>query len=103
MRTVFPIIAGPADIRHAEDLPFRNLKDLTDGSISKAQSDFYDGSRPSELKGVFGEDLGPFIVPSISKSAPCLSNFFAEGRVQIEVRLLLNVKLYMTVLWVLGG
>lgn len=80
MRTIFPIVAGPADIHHAEDLPFRNLKDLTDGSISKAQPDFYDGSRPSELKKRVREDLGPFIVPSTNKSAPCLPNFFAEGK-----------------------
>lgn len=80
MRTVLPIIAGPADIRHAEDLPFRNLEDLTDGSISKAQPDFYDGSRPSELKRRVRKDLGTFIVPSTNKNAPCLPNFFAEGK-----------------------
>lgn len=60
--------------------PVKNLKDLTDGSISKAQPDFYGGSRPSELKRRVREYLGPFIVSSTNKNAPCLPNFFAEEK-----------------------
>lgn len=46
---VFPIITGTTDIPSQENLRFTNLKSLTDGSITKAQPDFYDGARPEEL------------------------------------------------------
>ncbi|KAI9748884.1 MAG: hypothetical protein M4579_007082 [Chaenotheca gracillima] len=39
MSKVFPIIAGTAEIPSQENLRFGNLKDLTDGSITKAQPD----------------------------------------------------------------
>jgi hypothetical protein len=78
MRTAFPVIAG--FVPHAEDLPFGNLKDLTDGSLTKARPDFYDGSRPAELNKQVREELNNYIVPSTNKSAPCLPNFFAEGK-----------------------
>ena len=62
MSTAFPIIAGSAciPIPHSENLYFGNLKDLTDGSISKAKPDFYDGSRPIDLHKDIREDLGPY-------------------------------------------
>ena len=80
MSTVFPIIAGTADIPSQENLLFGNLKNLTDGSITKAQPDFYDGSRPADLKKDIREELGPYIVPSTNTAAPCLPNFFTEGK-----------------------
>ena len=49
MSKAFPIIAGTADIPSQENLRFTNLQDLTDGSITKAQPDFYDGARPEDL------------------------------------------------------
>ncbi len=78
MSTVFPIIAGSANIPHSENLYFGNLKHLTDGSITKPKPDFYDGSHPAELKKHIREVLGPYIVPSTNTAAPCLPNFFAE-------------------------
>ena len=80
MSKVFPIIAGTADIPSQENLPFGNLKDLTDGSITKAQPDFYDGTRPAELNKQIRADFGPYIVPSTNTAAPCLPNLFAEGK-----------------------
>ena len=82
MSTAFPIIAGSAriPIPHSENLYFVNLKDLTDGSISKAKPDFYDGSRPIDLHKDIREELGPYIVPSTNTAAPCLPNFFTEGK-----------------------
>lgn len=80
MSKVFPIIAGTADIPSQENLRFGNLKDLTDGSITKAQPDFYDGARPEELNKQIREELGPYIVPSTNTAAPCLPNFFTEGK-----------------------
>lgn len=78
MSKVFPIIAGNAAIPSKENLVFGNLKHLTDGSITKAQPDFYDGSRPSDLHKDVREKLGPYIVPSTNTAAPCLPNFFTE-------------------------
>ena len=80
MSKAFPIIAGTADIPSQENLPFGNLKDLTDGSITKAQPDFYDGTCPAELNKQIRADLGPYIVPSTNTAAPCLPNLFAEGK-----------------------
>ena len=80
MSKVFPIIAGTADIPSQENLPFGNLKPLTDGSITKTKPDFYDGSRPADLHKHIREELGPYIVPSTNTAAPCLPNFFTEGK-----------------------
>ena len=80
MSKAFSIIAGTADIPSQENLPFGNLKDLTDGTITKAQPDFYDGSRPDELNKRIRDELGPYIVPSTNTAAPCLPNFFTEGK-----------------------
>lgn len=80
MSKAFLIIAGSANIPSQLNLQFSNLKDLTDGSISKAQPDFYDGSSPKDINPQVRKKLGPFIVPSTMAHAPCLPNFFAEGK-----------------------
>ncbi|MCJ1403776.1 hypothetical protein MMC11_006999 [Xylographa trunciseda] len=80
MSKAFPMIIGDADIPFQLNLPFGNLADLTDGSITKAQPDFYDGSRPADLNKRIREQLGPYIVPSTTTNAPCLPNFFVEGK-----------------------
>ena len=79
MSKALPIIAGTADIPSQENLRFTNLQDLTDGSITQAQPDFYDGARPEDLNKQIREELGPYIVPSTNTAAPCLPNFFTEG------------------------
>ena len=80
MSKAFPIIAGTAKIPSQQNLIFGNLKDLTDGSITKAKPDFYDGTLPAELHKQIRADLGPYIVPSKNTSAPCVPNFFTEGK-----------------------
>ena len=80
MSKAFPIIAGTADIPSQENLRFTNLKDLTDGSITQAQPDFYDGARPEFLNKQIREECGPCIIPSTNTAAPCLPNFFTEGK-----------------------
>ncbi len=80
MRKSFPITTGDANISFQENIPFGNLEDLTDGSITKAKPDFYDGSKPARLHKRVREKLGHYIVPSTNESAPCLPNFFAEGK-----------------------
>ncbi|KAA6408245.1 MAG: hypothetical protein FRX48_07987 [Lasallia pustulata] len=82
MIKAFPIIAGTADILSQENLYFGNLRDLTDGSITKAEPDFYDGSRPADLHKDIRKELGGYIVPSTNTAAPCLPNFFTEGKGQ---------------------
>ena len=80
MSKAFPIITGTADIPSQENLYFGNLKDLTDGSITKAKPDFYDGARPTELNRQVREQLSEYIEPSTKKNAPLLPNFFTEGK-----------------------
>ena len=80
MSKAFPIIFGTSDIPSQENLLFGNLKHLTDGSITKAKPDHYDGSRPANLNNQIREELGPYIVPSTNTTAPCLPNFFTEGK-----------------------
>jgi hypothetical protein len=80
MSKAFPIIAGTPDIPSQENLLFGNLKHLTDGSITKAKPDFYDGSRPADLDKRIREELGPYIVPSTNTAAPCVPNFYTEGK-----------------------
>ena len=79
MSKAFPIIAGTANIPSEQNILFGNLEDLTDGTITQAKPDFYDGSRPAELDQHIREKLGPYIVPSTNTTAPCLPNFFTEG------------------------
>ena len=80
MSKAFPIIAGTPNIPSQENLLLGNLKHLTDGSITKAKPDCYDGSRPADLNKQIREVLGPYIVPSTNTAAPCLPNFFTEGK-----------------------
>ena len=80
MSKAFPIIAGTSNIPSQENLLFGNLKHLTDGSITKAKPDCYDGSRPADLNKQIREELGPYIVPSTNTAAPCLPNFFTEAK-----------------------
>jgi len=80
MSKVFPIIAGTADIPSLKNLSFGNFKDLTDGSITKGQPDFYDGSRPANLDKRIRDELGPYVVPSTNTAAPCVPNFYTEGK-----------------------
>ncbi|KAL9630646.1 MAG: hypothetical protein Q9164_006316, partial [Protoblastenia rupestris] len=80
MSKVFPIIAGTTDIPSQENLRFTNLQDLTDGSITKAQPDLYDGARPEDLNKNIRDELGLYIIPSTNTAAPCLPNFFIEGK-----------------------
>lgn len=80
MSKTFPIIAGSPDIPSQENLYFGNLKDLTDGSITKAKPDLYDGARPADLDKSIRRQLSESIEPSSNKSAPLLPNFFLEGK-----------------------
>ena len=47
-----------------------------------AQPDHYDGICPKHVDKHTQEELGPYIVPSTDTAAPCLPNFFSEGKGQ---------------------
>lgn len=78
MRKPFPIILGNSDIPSAWELPFGNLKPLTDGTLVDAKPDFYDGARPIQIDRQIRAELGSYIIPSTQHQAPALSNFFTE-------------------------
>ena len=78
MRKPFPIISGDADIHSAGELPFGNLKPLTDGTLVDAKPDFYDGARPAQIDRRIRIELGSSIIPSAQHQAPALPNFFTE-------------------------
>ncbi|MCJ1471342.1 hypothetical protein MMC07_009990 [Pseudocyphellaria aurata] len=80
MSTVLPIIAGSADVYSQQNLVFGNLENLTDGSITKAKPDCYDGTHPDNLKSQIRQDLGRYILPSTNTTAPCVPNFFIEAK-----------------------
>ena len=78
MRKSFPIISGEADIPSAGELPFGNLKPLTDGTLVDAKPDFYDGARLAQIDRRIRAELGSYITPSTQHQAPALPNFFTE-------------------------
>ena len=78
MRKSFPIISGNANIPSAGELPFGNLKPLTDGTLVDAKPDFYDGARPAQIDRRIRAELGSYITPSTQYQAPALPNFFTE-------------------------
>ena len=80
MSNAFPVLGGKRNIPSQGNLLFGNLKDLTDGSITKAKPDRYDGSNPADLNKQIRDELGPYIMPSTNSAAPCLPNFFTEGK-----------------------
>ncbi|KAL8900576.1 MAG: hypothetical protein Q9207_005637 [Kuettlingeria erythrocarpa] len=80
MSKAFPFITGSTNNPSQENLYFGNLKDLTDGSITKAKPDLYDGFSPADLDKAIRERLSEYIEPSSKKSAPVLPNFFVEGK-----------------------
>ena len=82
--TVLPIVTGEsntiaANTTTANDLLFCNLKNLTDGSLTKPVSTFCDGLLPAQIDLQIREDLGCYIVPSKNPIVLCLPNFFLEG------------------------
>ncbi|KAM0794039.1 hypothetical protein BDR22DRAFT_883689 [Usnea florida] len=77
---VFAIIAGPSDVPSQKNLLFNNLKDLTDGSLTEAKPDFYDGSPPADLNMQIRKELGPYIVKGPDgRSAVCKRQALYDG------------------------
>ena len=78
MRKSLPIITGNADIPSAGEVPFGNLKPLTDGTLVDAKPDFYDGARPTQIDRRIRAELGSYITPLAKHQAPALPNVFTE-------------------------
>ncbi|KAL9098821.1 MAG: hypothetical protein Q9163_005583 [Psora crenata] len=49
MSMVIPMISGNASLPSLQNIQFKDLEDLTDGSIKKATPDLYDGARPESV------------------------------------------------------
>lgn len=71
-----PIIGGDNPFR--SNTLFGHLKDLTDGSITKAKPDLWDGFQPMKVDRDVQEELGTYFMPSTNTILPCLPNFFTE-------------------------
>ncbi|KPM34284.1 hypothetical protein AK830_g12293 [Neonectria ditissima] len=82
IKFVIPIIEDKdGDARCvAGGVPFKNLYQLTDGSLFAAGPDQYYGARPEQLHRRIRKKLDNSIVPSTDKSVPIAPNFFLEAK-----------------------
>ncbi|KAB8356475.1 hypothetical protein FH972_024058 [Carpinus fangiana] len=80
MSVVFGTIVGKSDIPNQQNVQFGNLAPLTDGSLTVAQPDFYDGCQPRDIKKSVRDKLSDYIIPSTNSLNPALPNFFVEGK-----------------------
>ena len=78
IRRPFPVILGDANISSAGDLPFGNLKPITDGTLVDPKPDFYDGARPTQIDRRIRAEPGSYITPSTQHQAPAPPNFSIE-------------------------
>ncbi|KAF2006354.1 hypothetical protein P154DRAFT_482175 [Amniculicola lignicola CBS 123094] len=79
MSQVFPIIIGKSNIPSGYNQVFNNLKPLGD-HISNAQPDYYNGSRPAEIRAKVRDHLEEYIIPSSQRHRHALPNFFTEAK-----------------------
>ncbi|KAI3326805.1 hypothetical protein HD806DRAFT_551881 [Xylariaceae sp. AK1471] len=75
---VVPIIEGEVSDNKcvAGQVPFKNLKHLTDGSLVPGNPDRYYGARPEQLDREVRTQLNKRIVPSTQHDLPVAPNFF---------------------------
>lgn len=79
-KKIIPVIRGSSHFGSEKGHSFQNMGDITNGSIVKAQPDFYDGVRFSALEKVMYEQLRPFIKPLVAATTPVVPNFFGVFR-----------------------
>ena len=80
MSKVFPVITGNVNISFAENFLFKNLKDLIDNFLIKAQPDFYDGTRTVEINERIRKNFNLYIVSLTNTAVLYLPNFFTEKK-----------------------
>lgn len=78
LSTIFPIIVGDSSIPNEQKALFKNLLPLSDSLLTIPKPDFYDGSRPTDVKKTIRDEIGKYIVPMAGLDGPMLPNFFAE-------------------------
>ncbi|RCI11367.1 hypothetical protein L249_7663 [Ophiocordyceps polyrhachis-furcata BCC 54312] len=78
MARVIPIIKGKLEDPRcaAGQIPFRNLDNLTDGSLVPGNPDLYYGARPDHLQPKILDKISGQIVPSAQDDVPVAPNFF---------------------------
>ncbi|KAI1325092.1 hypothetical protein F5Y16DRAFT_423311 [Xylariaceae sp. FL0255] len=77
MTKVLPILEGECDPRFScGRIPFRNLKPLTDGSLTPGHPDWYHGAIPGRLDRQILQEISRLVVPSPRERTPILPNFF---------------------------
>ncbi|KAH7148314.1 hypothetical protein EDB81DRAFT_841935 [Dactylonectria macrodidyma] len=59
---------------------FRNLSDITDGTLGDGTPDQYHGARPEQLHRTIRQELNKSIIPSTRKDLPITPNFFLEAK-----------------------
>lgn len=64
----------------AGDIPFTNLKNLTNGTIVAGKPDLYYGSRPEQLDVRVRREQSRMIIPSSQGDLPILPNFTLETK-----------------------
>jgi hypothetical protein len=79
MNSVFPVLLGKETIPSGQDYSFNNLEPLA-SNISNPKPDYFNNSRPKEVRPKARNDLGNYIVPSTDDSRPPLPNFFFEAK-----------------------
>lgn len=86
MKNVIPIIQGTIqDERCVDgpDIPLNNLANMLTGTARKPKPDVWYGARHEQIQPPrirSNDELGKYIVPSITDSRPCAPNFFVEAK-----------------------
>ncbi|KAH0539056.1 hypothetical protein FGG08_004402 [Glutinoglossum americanum] len=83
MTRSFSTIRGELNDRkfyHMYSFAFDNLDPLINANLVNAKPDFYDGAYPTEVPVQVRMKLDKDILPAKVKDAPCLPNFFTEGK-----------------------
>lgn len=86
MKNVIPMIQGTIRDERCVDGPdirLSNLANMLTGTDRKPKPDVWYGARPEQIDPPrirSKDELGKYIVPSITESRPCAPNFFVEAK-----------------------
>ncbi|KAI9791771.1 MAG: hypothetical protein M1816_003581 [Peltula sp. TS41687] len=81
MQKPFSVILGSdVGIQSGSQIPFSNLKVLTNGTLVEGNPDHFDGAPRAQIAPQIREELGSYICPSTNWLDPALPNFFTEGK-----------------------
>ncbi|CAJ2508694.1 Uu.00g137200.m01.CDS01 [Anthostomella pinea] len=84
MDEIVPILCGNAVIPSKKNVVFTELEPITDGTASRPQPDFFDGSHLRDIDNTVRKDesLYPLIIPTKHPTVPVAPNFFLEAKRQ---------------------